>query len=112
MPIDQAQELNKCLVKGFGGHQKSTKITKNPSAIRKWILPGSEQANLVRKLKFSTDQMSVKSIHILKKGIRHRTLSKNRSLLWDKRKKKWAIQFLKIVLNCWSRTCAMLLMSL
>lgn len=44
MPIDQAHEQNNALVKGSGG---AVGLTENPSAFRKWMLAGPEQARLL-----------------------------------------------------------------
>lgn len=44
MPIDQAHEQNNELVKGSGG---AVGLTENPSAFRKWIVAGPEQARLM-----------------------------------------------------------------
>ena len=41
MPIDQAHEQNNELVKGSGG---AVGLTENPSAFRKWMVAGPEQA--------------------------------------------------------------------
>lgn len=46
MPIDQAHEQNNALVKGSGG---AVELTENPSAFRKWMLAGPEQARLLRE---------------------------------------------------------------
>lgn len=44
MPIDQAHEQNNKLVKGSGG---AVGLTENPSAFRKWMVAGPEQARLL-----------------------------------------------------------------
>ena len=45
MPIDQAHEQNNAIVKGSDG---AVGLTQNPSAFRKWLLAGSEQARLIQ----------------------------------------------------------------
>ena len=44
MPIDQAHEQNNKLVKGSGG---AVGLTENPSAFRRWMVAGPEQARLL-----------------------------------------------------------------
>ena len=46
MPIDQAHEQNNELVKGSGG---AVGLTENPSAFRKWMIAGPEQARLLKE---------------------------------------------------------------
>ncbi len=46
MPIDQAHEQNNELVKGSGG---AVGLTENPSAFRKWMIAGPEQARLLQE---------------------------------------------------------------
>lgn len=46
MPIDQAHEQNNELVKGSGG---TVGLTDNPSAFRKWMIAGPEQARLLKE---------------------------------------------------------------
>ena len=48
IPIYQAHEQNNALVKGSGG---AAGLTENPSAFRKWMTVGPEQARLMRSLK-------------------------------------------------------------
>jgi len=43
-PIDQAHEQNNELVKGPGG---AVSLTENPSAFKKWMIAGPEQARLL-----------------------------------------------------------------
>ena len=43
MPIDQAHEQNNAIVKGSGG---AVGLTENPSAFKKWMVAGPEQARL------------------------------------------------------------------
>ena len=44
MPIDQAHEQNKALMKGSG---RAVGLIENPSAFRKWMIAGPEQARLL-----------------------------------------------------------------
>lgn len=44
MPIDQAHEQNNELVKGSGG---AVGLTENPSAFRRWMVAGPEQARIL-----------------------------------------------------------------
>ena len=44
IPIDQAHEQNNALIKGSGG---AIGLTENPSALRKWVIAGPEQARLI-----------------------------------------------------------------
>ena len=44
IPIDQAHEQNNALIKGSGG---AIGLTENPSALRKWVIAGREQAQLI-----------------------------------------------------------------
>ena len=44
--IDQAHEQNNATVKGSGG---AVGLTENPSAFRKWIISGPEQARLLKE---------------------------------------------------------------
>ncbi len=44
MPIDQAHEQNNELVKGTGG---AVGLTENPSAFRRWMVAGPEQARIL-----------------------------------------------------------------
>uniref|UniRef100_A0A1X7TUM9 Uncharacterized protein n=1 Tax=Amphimedon queenslandica TaxID=400682 RepID=A0A1X7TUM9_AMPQE len=46
MPIDQAHEQNNELVKGSGG---VVGLTENPSAFRRWMTSGPEQARLIKE---------------------------------------------------------------
>ena len=46
MPIDQAHEPNNALMKGSGG---AVGLIQNPSAFRKWLLAGPEQARLIEE---------------------------------------------------------------
>ncbi len=46
IPIDQAHEQNNEAVKGYGG---AVGLTENPSAFRKWMVSGPEQARLLCK---------------------------------------------------------------
>ena len=46
MPVDQAHEQNNEHVKGSGG---AVGITENPSAFRKWMVSGPEQAILLKE---------------------------------------------------------------
>ena len=46
IPIDQAHEQNNALVKGSGG---AVGLTENPSAFRKWMTVGPEQARLMKE---------------------------------------------------------------
>ena len=46
MPIDQAHEQNNEAVKGSGG---AVELTENPSAFRKWMVSGPEQARLIKE---------------------------------------------------------------
>lgn len=47
MPIDQAHEQNNELIKSSGG---AVGLTENPSAFRKWMIAGPEQARLLMEL--------------------------------------------------------------
>ena len=44
MPIDQAHEQNNAVIKGSGG---AIGFTENPSAFRKWVIAGPEQAQVI-----------------------------------------------------------------
>jgi hypothetical protein len=46
MPIDQAHEQNNAEVKGSGG---AVGLTENPSAFRKWMVSGPEQARILKE---------------------------------------------------------------
>ena len=46
IPIDQAHENNNEIVKGSGG---AIGLTENPSAFRKWMLAGPEQARILQE---------------------------------------------------------------
>lgn len=46
IPIDQAHEQNSEVVKGSGG---AVGLTENPSAFRKWMVAGPEQARLLKE---------------------------------------------------------------
>ena len=46
IPIDQAHEQNNDLVKGSGG---AVGLTENPSAFKKWMIAGPEQARLLKE---------------------------------------------------------------
>ena len=46
MPIDQAHEQNNEIVKSAGG---AVGLTENPSAFRKWMVSGPEQARLLKE---------------------------------------------------------------
>ena len=50
IPIDQAHGQNNAMVKGGGG---AVSLTKNPSALRRWIASGSEVATLVNEFETS-----------------------------------------------------------
>ena len=47
MPIDQAHEQNNAVVKGSGG---AVGLMQSPSALRKWLLVGPEQARMIEEL--------------------------------------------------------------
>ena len=46
MHIDQTHKQNNAIVKGSGG---AVGLTQNPSAFRKWLLAGPEQAQLIQE---------------------------------------------------------------
>ena len=46
IPIDQAHEQNNKIVKGSGG---AVGLTENPTAFRKWIVAGPEQARIIQE---------------------------------------------------------------
>ena len=46
MPTDQAHEQHNAVAKGSGG---AVGLTQNPSAFRKWLLAGPEQARLIEE---------------------------------------------------------------
>ena len=46
MPLDQAHEQNNELVKGSGG---AVGLTENPTAFRRWMVAGPEQARLLKE---------------------------------------------------------------
>ena len=48
MPIDQAHEQNNAVIKCSGG---ALGLTENPSAFRKWVITGPEQARLIVEFK-------------------------------------------------------------
>ena len=50
IPIDQAHGQNNAMVKGGGG---AVSLTKNPSALRRWIASGTEVATLVNEFETS-----------------------------------------------------------
>ena len=50
IPIDQAHENNNEIVKGSGG---AVGLTENPSAFRKWMLSGPEQARILKEFEGS-----------------------------------------------------------
>ena len=61
MPIDQCHEQNNEIVKGSGG---AVGLTENPSAFRKWMTAGPEQAQLLKE--FETEfmrEVSVRQLH-------------------------------------------------
>ena len=60
MPIDQAHEQNNEVVKGSGG---AVGLTENPSAFRKWMVSGPEQARLLKELKEFEEQDSTCGYH-------------------------------------------------
>ena len=61
IPIDQAHENNNCTVKGVGG---AIGLTENPSAFRKWMLSGAEQARILREFEDSfPDESKVRCHH-------------------------------------------------
>ena len=46
IPIDQAPEQNNKIVKASGG---AVGLTENPTAFRKWIVAGPEQARIIQE---------------------------------------------------------------
>ena len=50
IPIDQAHENNNEIVKGSGG---AVGLTEKPSAFRKWMLAGPEQARMLKEFEAS-----------------------------------------------------------
>ncbi len=46
MPIDQAHKQNNEFVKGSGG---AVGVTENPTAFRKWMIAGPEEARLLKE---------------------------------------------------------------
>lgn len=60
MPLDQAHKQNNDLVKGSGG---AVGLTENPSALRKWVLAGPEQARMLTEFEDSSRVSSAKHAH-------------------------------------------------
>ncbi len=60
MPIDQAHEQNNELVKGSGG---AVGLTENPSAFRRWMVAGPEQARIINEFECQIVK-SEKSSHL------------------------------------------------
>ena len=59
IPIDQAHEQNNEVVKDSGG---AVGLTENPSAFKKWMVSGPEQARLLKEFEqeyFPTENKSV-----------------------------------------------------
>ena len=52
IPIDQVHEQNNAMVKGCGG---TVGLTKNPSALRRWMVSGPEVAMLVTSTRSATE---------------------------------------------------------
>lgn len=55
MPLDQGHEQNNEMVKGSGG---VVGITENPTAFKKWMTAGPEQARLLKEFEQSLDLLS------------------------------------------------------
>ena len=89
--IDQAHEQNNELVKGSGG---AIGLTENPSAFRKWMVAGPEQARLLKEFEreFITEGSSKQSHHeegfstqkIFKEQVKNLvdTINKMSNLFW------------------------------
>lgn len=60
IPIDQAHENNNDIVKGSGG---AVGLTENPSAFRKWMLAGPEQARMLKEFEASLYDGPEKKFH-------------------------------------------------
>ena len=60
IPIDQAHENNNDIVKGSGG---AVGLTENPSAFRKWMLAGPEQARMLKEFEASLSEGSEMHYH-------------------------------------------------
>ena len=105
MPIDQAHEQNNALVKGSGG---AIGLTENPSAFRKWMIAGPEQACLLKEFEqeFRTNR------NTMKKVTAHRKVSRSKSRISLIPSMRWATLFWMILPSFWALIQEMLLMSL
>ncbi len=65
MPIDQAHEQNNELVKGSGG---AVGLTENPTAFRKWMIAGPEQARLLKEFEREFIVKETKEYHHHEEG--------------------------------------------
>ena len=96
MPIDQAHEQNNELVKGSGG---AVGLTENPSAFRKWMIAGPEQARLLKDFEqefipnVANKQLHHEEVFALKKH------SMSRHKIWYKPSVKWVIHTLMLHLS-------------
>lgn len=90
MPIDQAHEQNNAIVKGSGG---AVGLTQNPSAFRKWLLAGPEQARLIQEFEeqFMIEKEGEYFHH--EEVFQHRRLLNYTFFLWWRLLKIWAIPF-------------------
>ncbi len=93
IPIDQAHEQNNELVKGSGG---AVGLTENPSAFRKWMTAGPEQARLVKEFQ---QEFIPKVANKQQHAFVPRKHSRNRHIIWLKPSVRWAIHSLMLSLS-------------
>lgn len=77
IPIDQAHEQNNKVVKGSGG---AVGLTENPSAFRKWMVSGPEQARLLKEFQDNYIPNQDKSYHHHEEGFATQKTFKEQSL--------------------------------
>ena len=68
MPIDQAHEQNNSVIKGSGG---AIGLTENPSAFRKWVITGPEQAQLIVVRSSTCEKFRINTC-IMNRALQHR----------------------------------------
>ena len=79
MPIDQAYEQNNELVKGSGG---AVGLTENPSAFRKWMIAGPEQARLLKEFERELSMEENNEYHHHEEGFCTQDIHGNKHLVW------------------------------
>ena len=107
MPIDQAHEQNNEVVKSAGG---AVGLTENPSAFRKWMVSGPEQARLLKEFQceYFCNPSDVKSGFHHEEGLSTQKSFKEQAVNLVHTSMNSEIHFLETAVSCWHWTQGML----